>query len=87
MDGGGGAEQWRLGRRSSGARRHGGGAGGEVVTAWRGGARGRGMVVEGGGAMRTAQWCMVSEAVWKVEDEQERRKIKPSRLYKDYITG
>jgi hypothetical protein len=27
MDGGGGAEQWRLGRRSSGARRHGGGAG------------------------------------------------------------
>jgi hypothetical protein len=45
------------------------------------------MVVEGGGATRTAQWCMVSEAAWKVEDEQERRKIKPSRLYKDYITG
>jgi hypothetical protein len=32
------------------------------------------MVVDGGGAMRTAQWRKVGEAARKVEDEQERRK-------------
>jgi hypothetical protein len=59
--------------------------GSEVAAVWHGGAGGHGMVVDGGGAMRTVRWRKVGEdgAARKVEDELERKKFEPSRLYKD----
>jgi hypothetical protein len=70
----------------SGVRRRGGGGGaewhdsGKEVRRW---LRDAVVVVDGGGATRTAR--QRQEVRWRllVEDEQERKKIEPSWLYKD----